>query len=153
LRALTRACDEQLRGLDCVVTPTAGSIYRIAELEEEPIQLNTNIGRYTNFMNLLDLAAVAVPAGFTGGPPRRPGLVRRDTGGAAIEVEIWELGEQAFGRFVARIPAPLCIGKVTLADGTAVAGFLCESHATRDAGDITSYAGWRRYLATDGAGV
>jgi allophanate hydrolase len=30
----------------------------------EPVQLNTNLGRYTNFMNLLDLYGLAIPAGF-----------------------------------------------------------------------------------------
>jgi allophanate hydrolase len=46
------------------VTPTAGTIYRIDEVEADPIRLNSRLGHYTNFMNLLDLAAVAVPAGF-----------------------------------------------------------------------------------------
>jgi len=48
-----------------LVTPTAGTIYRIPEIEADPVRLNTHLGFYTNFMNLLDLAGVAVPAGFT----------------------------------------------------------------------------------------
>jgi allophanate hydrolase len=50
--------------VDILVTPTAGTIYRVDELEAEPVKLNSNLGYYTNFMNLLDLAAIAVPAGF-----------------------------------------------------------------------------------------
>ena len=50
--------------IDCLVTPTAGTIYRIAEMEADPIRLNSNLGYYTNFVNLLDCAAVSVPAGF-----------------------------------------------------------------------------------------
>ena len=50
--------------MDILVTPTAGTIYRVDELEAEPLKLNSNLGYYTNFMNLLDLAAIAVPAGF-----------------------------------------------------------------------------------------
>lgn len=50
--------------IDCLLTPTAGTIYYIAEMEADPIKLNANLGYYTNFMNLLDCAAVAVPAGF-----------------------------------------------------------------------------------------
>ena len=52
------------RTIDCLLTPTAGTIYRIADMETDPIRLNSNLGYYTNFMNLLDYAAVAVPAGF-----------------------------------------------------------------------------------------
>jgi len=59
-----RECDGLLAGLDFVLTPSAGTIYTLAELEAEPIRLNSNLGHYTNFMNLLDYAAVAVPAGF-----------------------------------------------------------------------------------------
>ena len=47
-----------------LVTPTAGTIYTIAEVEADPIRLNSNLGYYTNYMNLLDLSAIAVPAGF-----------------------------------------------------------------------------------------
>jgi len=42
-----------------------GTHYRIADEQADPIRLNSTLGRYTNFVNLMDLAAVAVPAGFT----------------------------------------------------------------------------------------
>jgi len=233
--------------IDILVTPTAGTIYRVDELEAEPVKLNSNIGYYTNFMNLLDLAAIAVPAGFqrdglpfgvtlvapafndevlcslgdiahraavktmgaTGLPlptqnpqeslnpnliqvavcgahmsglplnhqltergarlvaksrtasnyrlfaltdfkPPRPGLVRDPdggaAGGAAIEVEIWEVPASAFGGFVDAIPAPLGIGTLTLETGRQVKGFLCEAHATKGAREITSLGSWRQFI-------
>ncbi|MFQ5993006.1 MAG: allophanate hydrolase, partial [Nitrospiraceae bacterium] len=49
---------------DVLFLPTTGTIYTIAEVEADPIQLNTNLGFYTNFVNLLDLCAIAVPTGF-----------------------------------------------------------------------------------------
>jgi len=65
LAELRRAVEPILGSVDVIVTPTAGTIYRLAELEADPMQPNSRLGYYTNFMNLLDLAAVAVPAGFT----------------------------------------------------------------------------------------
>lgn len=53
----------------------------------------------------------------------------------------------AFGRFMAGVPSPLCIGSVSLADGTAVKGFLCEAEATATANEITSLGSWRRFIA------
>ena len=50
--------------IDCLLTPTAGTIYTICEMQQDPVRLNTNLGYYTNFVNLLDYAAVAVPTGF-----------------------------------------------------------------------------------------
>jgi allophanate hydrolase len=44
--------------------PTAPRHYTITEVEADPIRLNSHLGHYTNFVNLLDLAAVAVPTGF-----------------------------------------------------------------------------------------
>tara|TARA_R110001583_G_scaffold7720_3_gene37843 strand:- start:11201 stop:13039 length:1839 start_codon:yes stop_codon:yes gene_type:complete len=64
LQAFKIQCDAILQQVDCIMTPTAGTTYKIAEVEENPIQLNSNLGYYTNFMNLLDYAAIAVPAGF-----------------------------------------------------------------------------------------
>jgi len=71
-----------------------------------------------------------------------------DPDGAGVELEIWELTTEAFGRLVAAVPAPLTIGTITLADGRAVKGFLCESSAVADALDITSHGGWRTYRET-----
>jgi allophanate hydrolase len=236
--------------IDCLVTPTASTAYTIAAVEADPIRLNSNLGHYTNFVNLLDLAAVAVPTGFMtaamnhmpwgvtlvapagrdlpllslaarlhtrtvstvgatphaphlqpqaapdttafpsglvrvavcgahlsglplnwqltqrgakllqsthsapcyqlfalpGGPPYRPGMVRVAQGGAAIELEVWELPVTEFGSFVAGIPTPLGIGMIELADATSVQGFVCESLATQQAKDITHFRGWRAYL-------
>ncbi|HYI88066.1 MAG TPA: allophanate hydrolase [Burkholderiales bacterium] len=243
LQELRRATAAVWKDIDLLLTPTAGTIYRITQVEADPIQLNSNLGYYTNFMNLLDLAAIAVPAGFqrdglpfgvtlaapaftddalcvlgeiaqramvktmgaTGRPfpgareeksfqdpslirvavcgahmsglplnsqlvergarlarkcrtapqyrlyaltefaPPRPGMVRADAGGA-IDVEVWEVPTGAFGSFVEGIPAPLGIGTVTLEDGKQVKGFLCETHATRGARDITSLGGWRQFI-------
>ena len=246
LKALLRATEAAWDRIDVLLVPTAGTVYRIAEVEADPIRLNANLGRYTNFMNLLDLAGVAVPAGFRpdglpfgvtlvapafydrallgladrlhraagvamgatghpvpaaaaipqtdggalpvavcgahmsglplnpqlterggrllartrtapcyrlyalpGGPPARPGLVRAD-GGAAIEVEVWALPAESFGSFLSEIPAPLGIGRVELADGRRVPGFLCEAYAVREAEEITSLGGWRAYLLASG---
>ncbi len=77
--------------------------------------------------------------------PPKPGLVRVGEGGASIAVELYRLSYAAFGRFVASVPAPMCIGAVLL-EGESVAGFLCEPAAVANAVEITSYGGWRRYL-------
>jgi allophanate hydrolase len=83
--------------------------------------------------------------------PPKPGLVRVAEGnGSAIEVEVWELGVAEFGDFVAQLPAPMCIGRVALADGGEVAGFLCEPIALEGATEITSFGGWRAYRSSSG---
>ncbi|MDX3924191.1 MAG: allophanate hydrolase [Shinella sp.] len=81
--------------------------------------------------------------------PPKPGMIRVDEGdGTAIEVEIWRLTPEAFGRFVAAIPAPLGIGTVTLSDGTCAKGFLVEPRGLDRATDISAHGGWRRYIAS-----
>lgn len=57
-------CDGIMADLDCVLTPTYPRPVTLAELADEPVKRNSELGIYTNFMNLLDYAAVAVPAGF-----------------------------------------------------------------------------------------
>lgn len=64
LKALQREAASVWRRIDVLVTPTAGTVYTLAEVEADPLQTSSNLGYYTNFMNLLDLCATAVPAGF-----------------------------------------------------------------------------------------
>jgi allophanate hydrolase len=52
--------------IDLLLLPTAPEIFRIDEIENDPVALNTRLGLFTNFANLMDLAAIAVPAGFRG---------------------------------------------------------------------------------------
>ena len=79
--------------------------------------------------------------------PPKPGLLRVSPGeGAPIATEVWSLDQAAFGAFVAKIPAPLGIGTLQLADGTTPKGFLVEAEAVRGAEDISSFGGWRAYL-------
>ena len=79
--------------------------------------------------------------------PQKPGLIKEPGfEGEGLEVEVWALPADAFGKFVQRIPAPLGIGKLTLDDGSSVSGFLCEAHAVKDAQEITSLGGWRAYI-------
>jgi allophanate hydrolase len=234
-------------GFDALMVPTMPRPCTIAELEADPIGPNSGLGTYTNFVNLLDLAGIAVPAtlaadrtaygitllaprgrdaflaslggafhartGLTIGAldaplppwaapsgaiagteieiavvgahlsgmplnhelttlggrfispaetatdyrlfalnssePPKPGLLRVAAGsGAPIAVEIWALPVQGFGRFVASIPAPLSIGSLRLKDGHTVKGFLVEAEAVCDARDISSFGGWRAFMAS-----
>ena len=64
LMELKRIAYQELEGTDFVITPTTGTIYKIKDVEHNPIELNSNLGYYTNFMNLLDFCAIALPAGF-----------------------------------------------------------------------------------------
>ncbi len=64
LRDLRRAAEAQWERMDVLLLPTTGTIYTHDEVAAAPIERNTNLGYYTNFVNLLDLAAVAVPAGL-----------------------------------------------------------------------------------------
>ncbi len=63
LQAHARAAEALWAAADVLLLPTAPTIYRIAELLAEPYALNANLGLYTNFVNLLDMSAVAMPAG------------------------------------------------------------------------------------------
>lgn len=84
---------------------------------------------------------------LNGTVPPKPGL-QREPGfaGPGILLEIWEIPAAGLGQFVARIPAPLGVGKIELADGRHVTGFLCEAAALADAREITDFGGWRAYI-------
>jgi allophanate hydrolase len=225
LAELRRATEPVWAQVDALLLPTAGTHYTIEAVLAEPLELNARLGRYTNFVNLLDLAGIAVPAGFTaeglpfgvtllgpafsdwklarfatkferagaaeeillavagahlsglplnhqltsraarlvrttttspayrfyalhGTTPPKPGLVKSPGfEGPGVEVEVWALTREAFGAFVAEVPAPMVIGTVELADGTLVKGFLCEPHALAESPEITQFGGFRAYLA------
>ncbi|MFP3339775.1 allophanate hydrolase, partial [Micrococcus sp. SIMBA_131] len=65
LRELKQTADELLASVDAILTPTFSIGFTISEMESDPLKLNSNLGKFTNFMNLLDYSAVAVPSGFT----------------------------------------------------------------------------------------
>jgi len=70
LHELKQQADIELSGVDMILSPTAADIYTITNINNNPIELNTRLGYYTNFMNLLDYAAIAIPAGrFANGLP------------------------------------------------------------------------------------
>ena len=64
LQELIRRAATEWSKMDVLFLPTTGTIYTIEQVNNDPVKLNTNLGYYTNFVNLMDLAAVAVPAGF-----------------------------------------------------------------------------------------
>jgi allophanate hydrolase len=235
LRELAMVAAAAWTKVDVLLLPTTPRLYTVEENLADPFASNAVLGRYTNFVNLLDLAAVAVPgararagtvpwgvtfiapsghddalldlagrwygeavparadvkkprlplavcgAHMEGLPlhwqladrgavlrqrgktspcyrlyampasvklPARPALVRDDEHGTAIAIEVWELEPSAFGEFVAAIPPPLGIGKVLLEDGREVPGFIAEPRAITGATEITSFGGWRAWLAS-----
>ena len=62
LEELRRICERTFRSVDALVVPSAPTIYTIEDVLHDPIRLNSRLGTYTNFVNLLDLCGLAVPA-------------------------------------------------------------------------------------------
>ncbi len=69
LQELKLQSDLEFEKMELLLTPTTGTIYRVEEVLADPIHLNSNLGYYTNFMNLLDYAAIAIPARQAGKLP------------------------------------------------------------------------------------
>jgi allophanate hydrolase len=64
LARLKREADLAFRSIDVLLLPTTGTVYETAAIDADPFRLNVGLGLYTSFANLLDLTAIAVPAGF-----------------------------------------------------------------------------------------
>lgn len=107
LQALIGEAERQWASMDVLLLPTAGTIYTKQEVGSDPVGLNTNLGYYTNFVNLMDLAAVAVPAGRRrDGLPFGVSLIGRAFSDAALLV----LAERILGeRRDAPRQAPGCV--------------------------------------------
>jgi allophanate hydrolase len=107
LEALRREAALLFEKVEVLLLPTAGTIYTREEIEREPLSLNANLGRYTNFVNLLDLAAVAVPAEI--GPAGLPFGVTL-IGACGTDLRLLDLAAEFHERTGLRVgatPAPL----------------------------------------------
>jgi gamma-glutamylcyclotransferase (GGCT)/AIG2-like uncharacterized protein YtfP len=79
---------------------------------------------------------------------RYPAMVRVSAGGAAVAVEVWSVPAESIARILENEPDGLTIGKVKLADGSVVLGVIGEPAACEGQREITSWGGWRAYIAT-----
>ncbi|MCX0242521.1 allophanate hydrolase [Streptomyces drozdowiczii] len=133
--------DGLLSGYDALVLPTTTGHPDIAEVLADPVVLNSRMGTYTNFVNLLDMAAVAVPAGEADGSPFGVSVITRAfRDQPAIDIAALLTGEQA--------PGPLPDGGIDLAvfgahlTGQPLNHQLTDSGA-RYAGEVTTAACYR----------
>jgi hypothetical protein len=78
---------------------------------------------------------------------RHPAMQRVASGGVAVAVEVWSVPPQGLVAILFKEPPGLCIGKVKLTDGSEVLGVLGEEILCQGQKEITSYQGWRAYLA------
>ena len=76
-----------------------------------------------------------------------PGMVRFESGGASISLEIWEVDEPGLVRILLQEPPGLTIGKILLDDGTETLGVLAEPWLVSGKKEITQFGGWRNYVA------
>jgi hypothetical protein len=79
---------------------------------------------------------------------RHPAMIRVETGGAPIVVEVWSIPAAGLAPLLLNEPAGLCIGKVLLEDGSQVLGVLGEPILCERQTEITSFGGWRKYMAS-----
>lgn len=128
LEALRRRTAAILAGFEVMAVPTTGTIYTIAEVERDPVALNSNLGTYTNFVNFLDLSAIAVPNGFqSNGLPLGITLIGpafADMALARLAVRWQRALDLPLGATGARLPpAPAPIAEAPIPDAIEVAVF------------------------------
>lgn len=76
---------------------------------------------------------------------RHPAMMRVETGGASIALEVWAVPPAGLGQILMQEPPGLCIGKVVLADKQVVLGVLGEPFLCENQPEITQWGGWRAY--------
>ena len=81
---------------------------------------------------------------------RHPAMIRVSEGGAAIALEVWSIPPEGLAGILLEEPPGLCIGKVRLDDGAETLGVLGEPSMCEGKREITSYGGWRAYVAARG---
>ncbi|UFH60057.1 allophanate hydrolase-related protein [Sulfurovum mangrovi] len=79
--------------------------------------------------------------------PIRPGMIYDSSSDTQIELEVWSMPVENFGKFMKQIASPLGIGTVYLEDGNGIYGFLCEADFLKDAKEISDLKSWRNYIA------
>jgi allophanate hydrolase len=130
LKELIRASQPLWQAADVLLLPTAGTHYRIADEQADPIRLNSTLGRYTNFVNLMDLAAVAVPAGLTpDGLPFGVSLIApawSDTDLLALAARTHRAAVTTLGATSLPLPAPET--PPAAPDGTTIDVMVCGAH-------------------------
>jgi len=78
--------------------------------------------------------------------PIRPGMVYDSSSDTQIEVEVWSMSVENFGKFMKQIQSPLCIGSVYLEDESSIYGFLCEADFVKEAKEISDLKSWRTFI-------
>jgi gamma-glutamylcyclotransferase (GGCT)/AIG2-like uncharacterized protein YtfP len=76
---------------------------------------------------------------------RHPGMIRVESGGTAVALEIWQLPNASLAELLLSEPAGLCIGKIRLADDTQMLGVIAEPWLVEGQKEITEHGGWRQY--------
>jgi gamma-glutamylcyclotransferase (GGCT)/AIG2-like uncharacterized protein YtfP len=79
---------------------------------------------------------------------RHPAMIRVDIGGAAIALEVWSVPPEGLASILLKEPPGLCIGKIRLEDGSETLGVLGEPALCEGQREITTYGGWRAYVAS-----
>lgn len=129
LKELKLRCVAQMENVDCLLTPTAGRHFTIEEMLAEPILYNSQLGYYTNFMNLLDMSAVSVPTAFTDeGMPFGVTLVGKAFSDRAL-LSIVNRIQQSIPLTVAALSVeqpPL--SKVSVSDNRTIDVLVCGAH-------------------------
>ena len=110
LQEYTRAAEELWDRIDVLVLPTTPTIYRRSEVLAEPITLNAHLGIYTNFVNLLDMNAISLPAGFrangTGIGVSLIGPAWSDASVLALAARYTQVGEMPIAPELDKTPRP-----------------------------------------------
>ena len=75
-----------------------------------------------------------------------PAMLRATSGGASIAVEIWRVAPAGIAAILVSEPDGLCIGRLTLDDGTEVLGVLAEPYLVEGRPEITEHGGWRAHV-------
>ena len=79
---------------------------------------------------------------------QHPAMLRVDVGGAAIALEVWSVPPEGLASILLKEPPGLCIGKIRLEDGSETLGVLGEPALCEGQREITTYGGWRAYVAS-----